>query len=337
MTLVTDPSILAQLNAPNDTRVTDPDILRQLNSEPSYEPQESKGFGGVATDALGKMLQSIYGIPSGLMALPGEAYGAGKQLLTDRGRVAQNIGAGFGELGHGVLSAPGNIRDYLAKKDLISQESPSFRLPESVLPKEYNYAEALGAKGNQPGDELIRGIPAGVASIPFANKLFSAIEEIPVTKTLAAKPLEQAKGLIKERGISKIPISKDLLKESKKIFKDDPYYKHLLEKAQKGDYNAQFTLQSDLGKKAHALSKSASGAERFSSERVGRLKDRVLEGMKQHLHETGHKDIADLLTKGRNKYRIHMKYKKPINYAASLGLGLMGINPALTKLKQLIP
>ncbi len=220
---------------------------------------------------------------------------------------------------------------------MISEQSPSFRLPESVLPKEFNYADALGAKGNQAGDELIRGIPGGVASIPFANKLLGAIHEIPITKTLAARPLEEAKGLINERGISKIPISKQLIKESKKIFKDDPYYKHLLEKAQKGDYRAQFTLQSDLGKKAYNLSKSASGAERFSADRVGRLKDDVLKGMKQHLNETGHKDIADLLTKGRNKYRIHMKYKKPLNYATGLGLGAIGVDSVYSKLKNLVP
>ena len=277
--------------------------------EPSYEPEESKGFSGVATDALGKALQSIYGLPAGLMALPSEAYGAAQQVYSQPKRAAQNLGAGFGELGHNILSAPGATRDYLVRKDLLSKETPSLRLLESVLPRDYNYTEALGAEGEEPGDALLRGVPSGIASIPFANKLFTAAREIPLTKKLAARPLNEAKNLISEREISKIPISNKLITESKKIFKDDPYYKHLLEQAKKGDYNAQFTLQSDLGKKATALSKSTSGAERFSAQRVGRLKDQVLEGMKQHLHETGHKDIADLIAKGRNKYRVHMKYR----------------------------
>lgn len=281
----------------------------KYEDEPSYQPQESKGFGGVATDALGKMLQSIYGIPAGLMALPGEAYGAAHQVATEPKRVAQNLGAGFGELGHGILSAPGNIRDYLARKDLISQQSPSFRLPESVLPKEYNYAEALGAQGNKPGDELIRGIPAGIASAPFANKLLDAIHEIPVTKTLAAKPLVNAERLIEERGISKFAIPKDILKETKDFLPNNLPYKKLIERAKKGDYKDLFTLQSDLGRVSRELKKSASGAERLHGMQANDLRQRLLDSMKGHLNKFGHEDISALISKGQNKYRQHMKYR----------------------------
>lgn len=309
----------------------------KYEDEPTYQPQESKGIGGVATDALGKMLQSVYGIPAGLMALPGEAYGAVNQLATNPKRAAQNFGAGFGELGHGVLSAPGNIRDYLAKKDLISQKSPSFRLPEEVLPKDYNYGEALGAEGNQPGDELIRGIPTGVASIPFANKLFSALEEIPVTRKIAAKPLKKAEQLIAERDIGKFSIPKDIFKETKDFLPNNTPYKKLLQQAKKGDYKDLFTLQSDLGMVSRELNKSASGAERLHGRQAGDLRKRLLDSMKEHLNKGGHEDISKLISKGQNKYRQHMKFKKPVQNAALIGLGALGLGSGYSKLKNLVP
>jgi hypothetical protein len=139
-------------------------------------PQETKGFKGVASDALSKSIETLMGLPSAVMNLPGEAYGAGKQALTDHTRALQNVGAGFGELGHGILSAPGNVRDYLAKKDIISQNAPSMRLPESMLPKDFDYAQAAGIRGQQPGDALLRGIPASIAMAPLGGAMSEATE-----------------------------------------------------------------------------------------------------------------------------------------------------------------
>ena len=87
-----------------------------FEQEDIYIPKESKGWGGVASDALNKAMEMAVNIPGALMELPEEAYGAGKQVFNDPRRAMQNLGAGFGNLGHGVLSAPGNIRDYLEKK-----------------------------------------------------------------------------------------------------------------------------------------------------------------------------------------------------------------------------
>lgn len=278
-------------------------------TEESFQPEESKGLSGVATDALAKALQAVYGIPSAVMRLPGEAYGAGQQIFKQPTRVTQNIGAGFGELGHGILSAPGNVRDYLVRKDLLSEQSPGLRLPENILPKDYNYAEALGAEGNQAGDELLRGIPSGIASLPFAEKLFTTAREIPLTKKLAARPLEEAKNLIGHRKINKIPVSKDILKEAKEFLPKSTPYKNLLKQAQNGNYNTLFTLQSDLGKSARELTKSASGAERLHGMQASDLRHRLLDSIKQNLSKQGHSDISDLITKGQNKYRQHMKYR----------------------------
>ena len=289
---------------------------RIKEEEPVVLGDESKGFGGVATDALQKALEAAYGLPGALMALPEEAYGAGHQILTNPRRALQNIGAGFGELGHGILSAPGGIRDYLARKDLVPQHAPSFRLPESLLPREYNYGEALGAEGLEAGDTLLKGIPKGVAAAPFANKLFQLAGEIPLTKGVGGKKLNMVK-----RGIGGLDISKDILKDARQYLPKDTASKKLLKQAKTGDYKALFTLQSDLRKRGNSLKLSSSGADRLHGFDANKLRARLLNEMKEDLSRKGHKDLSELLHLGQKRYAQHMKYRPYVGLAAGLTLG----------------
>lgn len=118
--------------------------------------EPAKGWEGVGED-IGKSLKEV---PTDLWEmikqLPGEVFGA----ATHPGRIPQNLGAGLAQGGAGILNTPANIRDYLASKNIISNESPSLRLPESILPKNYNYAEGVGLEGTEPGDALVQGIGA---------------------------------------------------------------------------------------------------------------------------------------------------------------------------------
>src|SRR5580658_7019383 len=68
------------------------------------EDKEATGFGGVAQDILSKGIQTPFDLFQGAMEAPGEGYGAIKQLLTNYPRYAGNAVAGFGELGHKLLS-----------------------------------------------------------------------------------------------------------------------------------------------------------------------------------------------------------------------------------------
>ena len=150
-----------------------------LSSFKKKNKKEGKGIKGIGLDLMQGIENAPGSLWNSLKELPGEAYGAGKQVLTDPLRAAQNLGGGLGDLGHGILSSAGNIRDYLAKKDIVSNESPSFRLPESVLPKEYNYQKSLGRKGNKQGDALLSSaIPAAsfgaLGELGIAGKGFKA-------------------------------------------------------------------------------------------------------------------------------------------------------------------
>lgn len=286
--------------------------ISRENNNASTPDYESKGLSGMIGDAFSGAGNALMGLPSALMNAPSEGYGAVKQLLTQPKRALQNIGGGFGSLGHGILSAPGNVRDYLQKKDIVSEDAPSLRLPESILPKEFNYEEALGRKGEQKGDTLLSGLPTSVATAPFASKLFTAVEKLPLSKTMSARPLIKAKELIKERGIKRITVSKDIFNEAKNFLPKSLPSKNLLNNAKTGSYNDLFTLQSDLGKISNSLVKSSSGAERLHGIEAGKLRQRLLDGMKHHLKNTGHKDIAEELTKGQNKYRKYMKIKETV-------------------------
>lgn len=142
-----------------------------LFPEEDSESNERTGWKGVGEDLLEKGWETIKGVPSGLMALPGEIKGSANQFYNDPERAGKNIVSGLGQLGHGILSGPGNLRDYLIKKELLSKESPSFRLSESILPKEFNYPEAMGIEGEQSGDRMLQGVPTSLALGPISKLL----------------------------------------------------------------------------------------------------------------------------------------------------------------------
>lgn len=332
MTIVKDQKIIDQLNGMRQQMMLGKNIQNELNAQRNKqlgigeENEEEKGFGGILSDVRNKLVSGALGLPETIANAPAELYGAGKQIVSDPLRAAQNIGGGFGELGHSILSAPGNIRDYLQQKDLISNETPSFRLPESILPKDFNYSEALGVEGHEPGDELLQGIPKGIAGLPLANKTFSLIEELPLTKKIAAKPLVKAEKMIGERGVTNIPVDKKIFKEAKQFLPKTDEIKKLLHDAAKGDYEALFSLQSDLGREGRSLAKSSLAAERRAAPEANSLKKRIIEGIKSHLENEGHLDISELLSKGQNRYRQYHKLQENVYpYIKKTGIPLTGL------------
>jgi hypothetical protein len=128
------------------------------------QSQNKTGWAGVAQD----LRESLSSLPSTfvdmLPALGSELSGIGSQLVNDPKRLGLNFAAGIPQFGANLLSTPGNIRDYLGEKEIVSPEAPSFRLPESILPRNYDYAEAIGVEGQQPGDALAQGL---TSTLPY--------------------------------------------------------------------------------------------------------------------------------------------------------------------------
>ena len=194
------------------------------------------------------------------------------------------------------------------------------------MPKEFNYPEATGVKGEEPGDALLRGIPKGIAMTPGTNLLFKGIEKIPLTAKIAAKPLKAAEQAIKERGIYDIPLKKEFFDQAKYLLPKTEEVKDMITGARLGDYKSIFALQSQLGKEAGSFAKSGSAAERLRAPEYSSLRKKILSATKSHLENTGHKDIAKMLTTGQNKYRQYKYLSKnvypPLKTLAKTATGL---------------
>lgn len=308
-----------------------------FEAEDIYMPKESKGLSGVASDAFHKAIETAMSIPGALMALPGEAYGAGKQILTDPKRALQNVGAGLGELGHGVLSAPGNVRDYLQKKDLVSENAPSLRLPESILPKEYNYAEAFGAEGHQPGDELLRGLPTDIALAPAARMIpkvsrgvSQAIEQgaEKVLPENAYKFIQKAHD-VKEKALSdiftdvshqanelgvKVRLPKDLISQ---IIQNGPKtdkFKDFVSKAKGGDYDALRKLQTELFTRGKGYKSSALQSEKDFGDILFEQRAKVNDSIIKALAKSQQPELAEKLHGARIGWKEleELYYDNPI-------------------------
>lgn len=123
---------------------------------------QETGFGAVGQD-IKQGLKDVYpSLKQFFTDLPEEYQGVKRQYYGEPSRLGKNILSGLAQGGAGLLNTPANIRDYGVKRGLISKEAPSFRLPESVLPRDYDYSAALGLGEQQPGDQLTQGLSAAL-------------------------------------------------------------------------------------------------------------------------------------------------------------------------------
>lgn len=285
-----------------------------FEQEDIYIPKESKGWGGVASDALNKAMEMAANLPGALMGLPGEAYGAGKQVFNDPRRAMQNLGGGFGNLGHGVLSALGNIRDYLEKKDIVPHNARSFRLPESVLPKEYNYAEALGAEGKQPGDAVLQGLPI-MAALAAASEL-GGLAKAGFNKVKPSSPYKyiQKAHDVQEKSLSdifknvsheanlegiNIALPDNLLTAIKESGPKTDRFASFVDKAKSGDYGALRKLQSELYLRGKGYKSSIIPSEAEFGDLIFEQRDMLNHSISHALRKAGRFDLADDLDLAR--------------------------------------
>ena len=128
------------------------------NEKPS---NKNVGWLGIRNDIYQSGQEFLPEFVEALRNLPGEAYGAGKNYE----RIPKNLLIGLGKGGHGLASTPGNIRDYLVQKEIVSQQAPSFRLPESIMSQNPDFARLVGLEGEMPGDALIQGLASAAPYI----------------------------------------------------------------------------------------------------------------------------------------------------------------------------
>lgn len=152
--------------------------IENIEPEQKEEPSIGKDF-----------LDTLLNVPSDVMDLavnlPGEVYGLGKGIVTNPLRTAKVGLAGVGEGVHGKANYAGNIRDWLVSRKLLGEDTPSLRLPESILPKKISFDEMLGIKDEQPGDALLKFI-TGFGSFKHGTG-FGAVNKLPKAAENAAQ------------------------------------------------------------------------------------------------------------------------------------------------------
>lgn len=215
---------------------------------------------------------------------------------------------GLSNLGASIAHAPSSLYELFKGRQLYETPRPDFTkyYPSSVLGK--NAAETgeviapLAIPGIGVGGDVVRGL----------GSLYKGARSLPLTAKMAAKPLEWAKKIAEEKGVSNIKIPNDMLREAKEYFPKSAPYKKLIESAKKGNYQDLFTLQSDLGKVSRQLTRSPSGAERLHGGAASDLRVRWIEAMKDSLRKKGHNDIADLMSKGQKNFSTFKKLEKNV-------------------------
>src|ERR1022692_4210834 len=127
----------AWISNPNsDWELTD-QSKKQFNLEREFSlnrrnPSETKGMHGIGNDIQNSFEQSKDWVKKqwnnpeeaveGLGKLIEEGGEAAKQLNFEPGRFGKNATVGLGNAARGLASVPGNFADYLARKDIISED-----------------------------------------------------------------------------------------------------------------------------------------------------------------------------------------------------------------------
>lgn len=227
--------------------------------------------------------------------------------LTHAGRNLHNlphdIASGIDYVGSGIGRAFG------AKE---FQNGQSSHLADYLPYDETNYADVLGQKG--PGTTVDNIIQKGTEFAPDVIGGINALRGLKLlphmTRRGASKSLAKARQLGKSKNIAPLEVNPDLIEDTRQFFPNTTPYRNLIDEAGYGDYSRLFDLQSDLGKHAGGLSKDwFSKANRAHGKAGLQVRGNILNEMKQSLRQQGHKDIADLLTKGQDEYRRYMKFK----------------------------
>lgn len=227
-----------------------------------------------------------------------------------------------------------------------SQQPNAERIPHFG---EHDYSKMYGITG-QPttADQAIQmasefALPIGGAARGGATTLRAighAIADLPLTRGMAARSLRQARNAAVERGVERLPIDREVLRDTRQFLPNTAPYRNLLQEAMRGNYDPLFTLQSDLGAQARQLTRSSSGAERLHGIEAHNTRQRLLDSMRNALAQSGHEDIANMMQHGQNRYRQYhttkrllydpaTKVAKETAKYAGIPLSLAGIMKAL--------
>lgn len=282
---------------------------------------EATGLSGLGADILSTALSA----KDFAQDIPNKLEKSGKYIEEHPGSsILHNAGqlaAEAGDIGKGLVNAPYNLNQYLARKHLLPQVLGKLGKLIPHLPEDTGVEKALGLEADkEKGDDLIRAIP-DIASMAFgggaitkqgkrllkAPDLKQSIRNTQATVNTATaeagKIFDRVEKEVESKGISKIPIDNDLIKTAETYLAKTPANKDLIKRAKSGDYKALRSLQADLRVKGEKALSSKLAAENTMGEEILSTRDQVNQSIQDHLESTGYKDLANLLNKARKDYK----------------------------------
>lgn len=295
-----------------------------LQPEPEDAPEEKRELTGL----LGVGSDIAHGVSSATkfaLDIPNKLKKSGNYIEENPGSsILHNAGqlaAETGEIGKGLINVPYNLNQYLARKHLLPQVLGKLGKLIPHLPEDTGVEKALGLEPDkEKGDDLIRAIPeiasmafGGVGLLKQGKKLFKAPDLKEAIRTTqgkvneatseAGKIFDTVESEVESKGLSKVPIDKNVIKQAETFLAKTPANKDLIKRARTGDYKALRSLQADLRVKGEKALSSALSAENTMGEEILSTRDQVNQSIQQHLENTGYEDLAKLLNKARTDYK----------------------------------
>ena len=115
------------------------------------------GWAGVGGDIV-QGVKDLQHLPAGIKHIAQQANPQLEGLEKMSGtRALQNLAAGLGEMGRGLLNLPSNVVNYGKKKEILPDWVQAWRPSEQI--QNFDYKQGAGLGEEQPGDALIQAIP----------------------------------------------------------------------------------------------------------------------------------------------------------------------------------
>ena len=168
----------------------------ELELTKSAEPKERTGALGVVSDVARGTGNAIKGGIKFAAQTPQMLEDLGEELLEHPGtgqlRGLGQIAAEGAEMGKGIINAPYNLNQYLARKHLLPQVLGKLGKLIPHIPEDTGLEKALGMEARK-GDKLLRGLTEGAGIIAGGAPIARGIKEAvtaPSKKRLFKRALE---------------------------------------------------------------------------------------------------------------------------------------------------
>jgi len=306
-----------------------PEFVKSLKSLPG----QAKSAGGFAKRHIPKDGEIDPAIAKNLGLTAAEAASA---ILSAPQVGARYIGRKYGDKEPGVIRralertpTPYELEQQVEKKfDLLPKEEGEaefrnlgkFGVPAAAATAMGGGPLALASMfGMQAGGEGADPLHAALMSIlPHVPRAIA--DYTPLSRGMAVRPLNQMRESAIEQGTRPI-VPEETLQQSRAFLRPPnappeaqyPLIDNLINRARTGEMDAVFNLQSDVGRTAHELTRFPSwGRERLHGMDIRDFhQQQLLPHIQQALEEAGNPRAAELMQRGRNRYRRYHQQRWP--------------------------